>query len=313
MGHRVLASGETMSDCPIVSMTGFGSSTFELGNRCYRITIKTVNHRHLNIRFHLLPEFRFVEVGMRALVRQRVRRGAVDVTVAVEENKNPSPQFIVDHESVAHIAEILMELADRIGTSPPSLDTVLRYAEAASTSETLGLPEEMDEIVLAALGEAVSQLDQMRAQEGEAMSKDIRNRLDIVLERVGDVESASAEIIASQEARLRTRIEEATTRLGVRPDDGRIATELVLFADRVDVTEETVRTRAHVESFQKRLSAMPAKNEELAGKRLDFLAQELGRELSTMASKCRDMHIAASVVDARVELERIREQIQNIA
>ena len=160
-----------------------------------------------------------------------------------------------------------------------------------------------------ALDEALEATALMRSAEGGALGRDILARLDHLDELLTRFEAAAPKVQEAYEARLRQRLEDVVQRHGVELDEARLATELVLFADKSDVTEETVRARSHIAAFR---ALLGPQEDPLRGKRLDFLAQELGREVNTIGSKCRDAGMAQDVVDTKVELERIREQVQNV-
>ena len=173
------------------------------------------------------------------------------------------------------------------------------------------------ELLVDALTEGVTRatanLDLSRATEGSALAEDIDARLSKLDELLGHIEAASPVIYQAYEARLRARLEEVVMAVGKTLDEGRVASELILFSDRCDVTEETVRARAHIRAFRTLLQGEMPEGETLMGKRCEFLTQELGREFNTIGSKCRDSAMSANVVTAKVELERIREQVHNIA
>ncbi|MGM0576222.1 MAG: YicC/YloC family endoribonuclease [Myxococcota bacterium] len=292
------------------SMTGFGSAAFEVEGYRYRVQVRTVNHRHLNARFSMPGEFAVAESAGRRLLEERLGRGAIQVTVDLEEAGERELDVRVDKVGANKLMAALEEMAVSIGAPTPGLDTVLKLGEFV-VLRGAGIPEEpLKEAFLGGLDEALAGVVEMRLVEGAALAEDLSSRLDALDRLLERVEEAAPVVREGFERRLRDRVDEAARRQGVEPDEGRLVTELVMFAERVDVTEETVRARTHVGAFRRLLDPQV---EIRRGKRLDFLAQELNREFNTIGSKCRDAGMAEDVVDAKVELERIREQVQNIA
>jgi uncharacterized protein (TIGR00255 family) len=295
------------------SMTGFGSATFNMEGAHYRIELRSVNHRNLNIRVHLPSEFSTTESAIKRVLREEVMRGSVDVTVILED-RSPRPlEVVVDHPGARAMKAALDSLAEELECTPPSLEFVLRQGDFVSLQSVQIDPEAQGDALVEGLTRAAANLDASRATEGAALAEDIDARLCKLDELLGHIEEASPAIYEAYEARLRQRLDEAVTAVGKTLDEGRVASELVLFSDRCDVTEETVRARAHIRAFRALLRGEMPDGETLMGKRCEFLTQELGREFNTIGSKCRDSAMSANVVTAKVELERIREQVHNIA
>lgn len=295
------------------SMTGYGSSAFEVAGARYRIEIRSVNHRHLNIRNHLPPGFSHTEPAMKRVLRDLVIRGSVDVSIALEDQLDRPVEVLVDEPGAQAVMQALGGLAASLGCEPPTLDLVLRQGDFVRMRDTVVDPEELSKATVVGLTEAVTRLNEARCAEGRELAADLTARLENLDTLLGRIEEAGPVVFAAFEARLRQRLEDAMETLGKTVDEGRLAAELVVFSDRCDVTEETVRARAHVMAFRALLTGETESDEILRGKRCEFLTQELGREFNTIGSKCREAGMASDVVDAKVELERIREQVQNIA
>jgi len=295
----------------IMSMTGFGTGTATLDGRTYRVEVKSVNHKAFSARASLPPELSHAEVPAKNRVRDRLGRGAVDVIVRTERGPGAPPAIWIDHAAAAALSEALHELATTCGLPGPSLELLLRQGDVIRVEDPHVDPEAAQSAVFIALDQALDRLHAMRAAEGHALATDLLARLDALEAHVLAIEEASPAALAAAERRLRQRVADAQQALGLEVDEGRIAAELVVFADRADVTEETVRARTHLVRFRAELAH--SDDAEPSGKRLDFLSQELLRELNTMGSKCRDADIAGRVIEAKVELEKIREQAQNIA
>ena len=291
------------------SMTGFGSGHFDAEGRRYRVDVKTVNHRHLNTRFHLPNELSGVEADAKRLLRERLERGAVDVVVHLESAGERSIQVEVDRAGFTTLGRTLQELAVELSAPPPTLELMVRLGDFVRVTGAKANTEALSDAFLDGLAAAADAVDTMRLREGQALASDLLARLDKMDELLLRIEHEAPQVQAAYEARLRARLDEAARKHGVEVEPGRLATELILFADKSDVTEETVRARTHIHNVRLMLAST---DDEARGKRLDFMAQELNREFNTIGSKCRDAQMAGAVVDAKVELERIREQVQNI-
>ncbi|MGB0591009.1 MAG: YicC/YloC family endoribonuclease [Myxococcota bacterium] len=295
------------------SMTGFGSATFDVEGAHYRIELRSVNHRNLNIRFHMSSEFSAAEASAKRVLRAEVIRGSVDVTVALEDRAARPVEVVIDHAGAQAMKDALSALAEDLGCPAPSLQLILRQGDFVNLQSVQTQTETLVEAFTAGLTRATADLNTSRATEGAALADDLDARLAKLDGLLSQIETASPAIYQAFEARLRQRLEEAVTAVGKTLDEGRVASELILFSDRCDVTEETVRARAHIRAFRVLLQGEVPDGETLMGKRCEFLTQELGREFNTIGSKCRDSDMSANVVTAKVELERIREQVHNIA
>jgi uncharacterized protein (TIGR00255 family) len=301
-----------MSDAhPIRSMTGYGAAAFKVDGTSYRLEMKSVNHRHLNARFHLSSIFHGAESAANKRLRDALGRGAVDLRVAYESDQEASGEvsIAVDAPVARALHGALSELATDLGIAPPTLDTLLRAGELVRVEGRRMDRDVAEAAMLDALDQGLAALVGSQETEGEALAKDLAGRIAVLDQVLDALEARAPEVIAGYEERLRGRLEAARDKEGLQLDEGRVVTELTLFADKCDVTEEVVRARTHLAAIRKLLGP----GEFVRGKRLDFLAQELGREFNTIGSKCRDVGMASAVVDAKVELERIREQVQNIA
>lgn len=294
----------------ILSMTGFGGGVARIGARAYRVEIRSVNHKGLSLRMQLPPELSSAEVAAQRLVRDRLGRGAVDVSVRLEGGSGGAREVRVDRDAADAVVSALQDLASHCGTGSPTLDTVLRYGNIIELVEGAVDPDDAEAGLLAGLVEALDGVDAMRAAEGAALGDDMRARLDRLAALLDLVEEAAPKVLEAFEERLRLRFADASAKLGLELDPSRVAAELIVFSDKSDVTEEVVRARTHLERFR---AAIEDAGGGERGKRLDFLSQELLREFNTMGSKCRDVAIAGQVIEAKIELEKIREQAQNVA
>ncbi|MCA9514212.1 MAG: YicC family protein [Myxococcales bacterium] len=294
----------------VASMTGYGAGTATRGGYVVRVEVRSVNHKGFSPRVTLPAELATAEPALKALLRDRLVRGAVDAIARVELAAGTAPEVTVDVGAATAVMTALQELAAACGAAPPGLDLVLRHANVLHVQSPSLPPEDAEALVLGAAEDAVAGLIAMREREGEALAADLLARVGTLEALLGEVEVAAPAVLEGMEAALRQRFARAEAKLGLELDPGRVTAELVVMADRADITEEIVRARTHLERFRE---ALAGADTEPCGRRLDFLSQELLRELNTIGSKCRDADIAGRVVDGKVELEKVREQAQNIA
>ena len=294
----------------IRSMTGFGRASFAVGELAFDVELRTVNHRYLDLRAKLPRVLAGFEADVRARVQARLGRGKVDLAVTTPAPVGPPPRLEIDLEAARGYLAAAREL-QRTEHVPGSLGVaellalpgVARFAEVDVPAESLR------EGLLGAVDAAVDATEAMRAHEGAALEKDLRERLRRVLELALDVESRADVVQQAARERLRRRAEQLKQETGIL-DEARLHQEIVIAADRLDVVEEIVRLRSHVEHFEGTLSeAGPGKP---VGRRLDFLLQEFGREANTIGSKASDAPIAHWIVELKTEIERMREQVQNV-
>ena len=295
----------------IRSMTGYGASSFQVEGASYRLEIRSVNHRHINARFHMSSIFQGAENVATKALRERLGRGALDVRVAYETSQEPSGEVAVsvDLPLARALNTSLSELAEDLGVAAPSLEVLLRAGDLVRVEGRKMDRARAEEALLEALTVALESVVKSQENEGRDLAKDLEGRIGVLESILNDLETRAPEVVAGYERRLRERLEAARDKEGVQVDQGRIITELTLFAEKCDVTEEVVRAATHLKTLRELLEPGLL----IRGKRLDFLVQELGREFNTVGSKCRDVGMTSAVVDAKVELERIREQVQNIA
>jgi len=291
-------------------MTGFGRAAVEMEGIAFEVEIRSVNHRHLDLRLRLPKGCGEVEGELRERIARRVSRGKLDVCVTIPERAIVRPQVEVDFGVVARYLELCTELKQRYWiTGDLDLGTLLRLPEVVRTVEPTLVEGSMDNALFAAADQALDALLQMRLAEGGALERDLRARLARVEELVLSIEQRSREVVASAKERLARRVAELRQDVGPL-DEARLHQEVVLAADKLDITEEAVRSRSHIRQFETVLDG--AEQGTPVGRRLDFLLQEMGREANTMGSKGNDASVAHFVVELKTECERIREQVQNI-
>lgn len=293
----------------IFSMTGFGRATREVGGIAFEVEARSVNHRHLDLRLRLPRLIADRESALKQRVSGKLARGKVEIVVNLASSASTS-KLVIDEA-----------IADQYVAAARSLTARHALGGALDVAALLALPgvtrvveNELEADVLAAaveeaLDAALAALVAMRAVEGEALRVELEGRLGTVRQLADAFEARSGEVVAAARQRLQKRAEQIRRDVGLS-DDARLHQEIVIAADRLDITEELVRLRSHVAQFLDTLRGAGAENP--VGRRLDFLLQELGREANTVGSKCADAALAQDVVALKTELERIREQVQNI-
>jgi len=291
-------------------MTGFGSALCEVAGTALAVEVRSVNHRHLDARIRLPRAWGAVEAPLRAALSGRLARGKVDVGVRFVAGDAPLEGVAVDRGAAASYVASARELAERHGLAPGlSVGDLLRLPGVARTIERELAEEEVRAALETALAHALDALIEMRAAEGASLERDLRRRLDRCEGFVEQIETRALQVQRAVRERLRKRAEQLREEVGPI-DDARLHQELVYAADRLDITEETVRLRSHFDQFRLLLDAVqPAQT---VGRRLEFLLQEMGREANTVGSKGSDAPVAHLVVELKSEIERLREQVQNI-
>ena len=294
----------------IHSMTGFGNARFHVEAWTFEVEMRSVNHRHFDARIRLPRVLASLEPEVRERLQGRFARGKVDVSVTAPEGGTPSPRLEVDFAVARAYLAAGRALAESDGV-PGVLDSasllalpgVSRFVEPEIADGLLR------ERTLTALDEGLDALLAMRAAEGAALERDMKARLERVLELARAVEERSGLVAETVKERLRKRTRQLEAETGLL-DEARLHQEITLAADRMDITEEIVRLRSHVDQFRELLaSGGPGQP---VGRSLEFLLQELSRETNTIGSKGSDAPIAHQVVELKTELERLREQVLNV-
>jgi uncharacterized protein (TIGR00255 family) len=289
----------------IRSMTGFGAGHGAAGGEALDVEVRSVNHKFCEVKVRLPRELSALEPDALKLVKERLARGGIDVSIRrAGAASGLAPR--VDHALAEAYARAFEELRARLGlpggatlADVVAADGVLRLDEPALDLDAARAS------LRAALAVALDALVTMRAREGEALAHDLAGRLDGVETLVARVATLVPQTVEHHRARLAERIQELTR--GIPLDPARLAQEVALFADRTDVTEEVTRLRSHLAQARALL-----RGAEPAGRKLDFLVQEMHREVNTIGSKSQSAEIAAIVVTAKAEVERMREQVQNV-
>ena len=291
----------------IKSMTGYGRARQELHKRDITVEVRSVNNRYLDCTVKMPRMYAFAEDAVKKHVQQAVSRGKVDVFITVDATAADVVKVAVNRELAAQYAAALGELSDVCGTADyrPAPETLARFPDVLTVTKADEDQETVSADLCAVLDEALAAYNDMRAVEGQKLAEDISNRLDAIERYTGQVEMRSPETVAEYRAKLTARMEEVLQSTTV--DEQRILMEAAIYADKVAVDEETVRLRSHIDQLRSMLDKGGA-----TGRKLDFLVQEFNREANTIGSKCSDLEISRLVVDIKADIEKIREQVQNI-
>ena len=299
------------------SMTGFGRGTYEEEDFSIVIEIKTVNHRYTEPSIRMPRFLNSLEDRIRKTILASVARGRIDVFITASYTSEDAVQVRVDKPLARSYHQALLEIGSAIGVTAPRFNDqaeILSLSRVPDVIQTVDGPFDEERWwpkVKIALDQAVSSLVKMREDEGRNIEGDFFHRLDLIEENVDRIEARAPQVVREYEtrllARLKDRLAELRPETGVDIDPERVLQEVAIFADRVSITEEIVRLKSHIRQFRTFLQSG-----EPVGRKLDFLIQEFNREANTIASKANDFELAKTVVEIKAEIEKIREQIQNI-
>ena len=291
----------------IKSMTGYGRARQMRNKRDITVEVRSVNNRYLDCTVKMPRMYAFAEDAVKQTVQKYVSRGKVDVYITVDASAADVAKVTVNRELAAQYAAALGELAEVCGPTAYKVtpETLARFPDVLTTRHADVDEEQLWEDVSAVTAQALDRFVEMRAAEGAKMKADVENRLRFLEECVGRVETLSAGRVENYTNRLYEKLKVILEDRNI--DDARVLTEAAIFGDKTAVDEETVRLRSHIAQYRSILEL-----DEPVGRKLDFLTQELNRETNTIGSKCQDLDITRIVVDMKAEIEKIREQIQNL-
>ncbi len=288
------------------SMTGFGRGEAEAGGRQWVAEIRCVNHRHLDLKIKLPRGYGDLEERVRKMVAETLQRGRVDVLLSVSGDFSDLHKIEVNSSLAATYNDALAALANSLDlANDTTLSGLASYPDVLVLTRKEEDLEAVWPVMGAALQEAVDACDTMRSQEGEAMARDLHERLENFAADVQKIGNSIPELLERREQSLNERLQKLLDRVQLDPQ--RLAQEVAILADKTDVTEEIVRLESHINQFRSFLDA-----DEATGRKIDFLLQEFLREVNTMASKINDADIAHLTVSLKAELEKMREQVQNL-
>ncbi|MDD5998686.1 MAG: YicC family protein [Lachnospiraceae bacterium] len=290
----------------IKSMTGFGRSESITKERKIVIEMKSVNHRYCDLNIKMPKKFNFFEAAIRSHLKQYIGRGKVDIFITYEDYTESNVCVKYNAELAAEYVKYLKQISDEFDLhsdlSPVALS---RFPEVFTLEEQSIDEDELWKELVTCLDEAATQFVESRTKEGETLKADLIQKLDGMLEMVDYIESVSPSLVESYRKRLEDKVKELLD--GVAMDESRIATEVTIYADKICVDEETVRLRSHIENTKAIL--LEGGN---VGRKLDFIAQEMNREANTILSKADSLDVSNKAIDLKTEIEKVREQIQNI-
>ncbi len=288
------------------SMTGFGKASVELDGSTVSIELSSVNHRFLDASVRMPREWLALEPSVREALKARVERGKLNVSINRKRGATSMRTLRLDQEVAGQYVAASKEIGHLLGTTEPlKLNTLAQLPDVFSYADVDEDLEAVKTALLPLLDEAVERLDAMRLLEGKALAAEVANRVGLLRESLSRVEALLPELNTQHEERLRTRIAELNETADIAEE--RLAIEVALMAEKGDVMEETVRLTTHLDHVVEVLSSG-----EPAGRKLNFLSQEIQREINTLGSKVRDSAVSREVLEMKSDLEKIREQIQNI-
>ncbi len=287
-------------------MTGYGGAKGVVEGLSITAELRSVNNRYLDISVRLPRGFLFAEDAVKSAVQRHVSRGKVDVFVTVDASMAADTVVRVNEPLLRAYVDALRDLSARYDLPDDmTVMSVTRFADILSVEKAEADQDALSAGLAALVESALAEYDQMRLREGEKLREDVEQRLRTIERLVSAVEAAAPQTVADYQARLRQKMEAVLAATDI--DDARIVAEAAIFADRVAVDEETVRLRSHIAQMRQMLDGGSP-----FGRKADFLIQEFNREANTIGSKCQNADIARVVVDLKSEIEKIREQIQNI-
>lgn len=290
----------------VKSMTGYGRSVETVNGREFTVEIRSVNNRYLDCSVKLPRALTFAEDAVKQAVKNTISRGKVDVFVTQRAEGAPDVTVSLNREVAAGYIQAMRQMAQEFGIKEDiSVSLLSQMSDVFTVDKPQVDEEQLKADMMQVVGHALENFDAMRTKEGDALKADLSGRGNTIRSLVAQVEAGNPQTVADYRARLYQKLQEVLSSTSI--DESRILTEAAIFADKVAVDEETVRLRSHLAQLDAMLTAGGP-----VGRKLDFLLQEFGREANTIGSKGNDIEQARTVVDLKAELEKIREQVQNI-
>ncbi len=290
----------------IKSMTGFGRCEIQKGSRKFTVELKSVNHRYLDVNIRMPKKLNFFETAIRTLLKSYANRGKVDIFITYEDLSQSQVSVKYNAALAAEYLRYLRQMEEEFGLeNDVRVSTLSRYPEVFTMEEQSEDEEELWNGLKEALEGAFGQFVETRKAEGENLKKDILSKLDFLGTEIVFVEERSPQIVAEYRAKLEEKMKELLADTQI--EDSRIAAEVILFADKICTDEEVVRLKSHIQHMRATLE-----EKEGIGRKLDFIAQEMNREANTILSKANDLEVSDHAITLKTEIEKIREQIQNI-
>ncbi len=290
----------------IKSMTGYGRAVETVNGREFTVEIRSVNNRYLDCSVKLPRSVSFAEEAVKQAVKAAVSRGKVDVFITIKSESGDEARVSLNTAVLGGYLAAMHRMVEEFGVQDDiSVSTLSRLPEVFTVEKPEVDEEQLQSDLMRVVGKALEGYNAMRTTEGAALDADLRSRGNTILSLVAQVEAGNGQTVIDYRTRLENKLKEVLQNTSI--DESRILTEAAIFADKVAVDEETVRLRSHLKQMNTMLSGGGS-----IGRKLDFLLQEMNREANTIGSKCTDVNLARIVVDIKAELEKIREQTQNI-
>ena len=290
----------------VKSMTGFGRCEVSEGDRKMTVEMKSVNHRYLDVNIKMPKKLNFFESAIRSLLKTYLQRGKVDLFITCEDLSETKGVLKYNRELATEYLSYLNQMSEEFGLeNDVKAGALSRYPEVLVMEEAQDNEEELWKILEEALKGACVQMVETRSKEGENLKKDLLDKLDEMLEHVAFIEERSPQIVADYRKKRMDKIQELLADAQI--EESRLATEVIIFADKICVDEELVRLRSHIEHTKAVLQ-----EKDSVGRKLDFIAQEMNREANTILSKANDLEVSNRAIELKTGIEKVREQIQNI-
>ena len=290
----------------IKSMTGYGRAVETVNGREFTVELRSVNNRYLDCSVRLPRMLSFAEEAVKQAVKAAVSRGKVDVFISLRTESEEDVSVSLNKAVLEGYLNAMRQMVNEFGVQDDiSVSTISRLPEVFTVEKKEVDEDQLRQDLLCVVEKALNGYNAMRETEGQALDRDLRSRGQTILGLVEQVEQGNGQTVVDYRTRLENKLREVLENTNI--DESRILTEAAIFADKVAVDEETVRLRSHLEQMNTMLTGGGA-----IGRKLDFLLQEMNREANTIGSKCTDVKLARIVVDIKAELEKIREQTQNI-
>lgn len=294
------------------SMTGYGRAQKIINGRDILVEVRSVNHRYYEYSSRIPRAYSYIDEKLKALLKSAISRGKAEVSVTINNIEGKDTVIAVNKDVAEGYVNALRSLNQQMGTDGEcwleddiKLSKLLKMPDIFTIQKAPDDEEQVWADVAEVASEAIAKFVDMRTTEGERLFADVNSKADLILEMVGKVEELSPQTVENYRSRLYKKLSEVLESKNI--DEQRILTEAAIFSEKIAVDEETVRLRSHIAQLKEMLV-----NEEAIGRKLDFIVQEMNREVNTIGSKAQDLNITKIVVDMKAEIEKIREQIQNI-
>ncbi len=290
----------------IRSMTGYGRAETVYEGQKITVEMKSVNHRFLELSMRLPSALFQLETELKKKISEKCKRGRIEINIRIEGENADNSKINYNMDTARGYYDILSKIKEEFNLSEEiSLKTLTSFRDIFTTPADTQLSPELISAVSNGLLEAVNMMIKMRQDEGAVMYQDMRARLGVIKEIVATIKLRAPQVVVEYQRRLADRIKELAS--GYTLDDARLAQEVAIMAERSDITEEIIRLQSHIGQFELLLQS-----DEAEGKKIDFLLQEMNREINTIGSKSNDLEIARQVIEAKSEMNKVREQAQNI-